>query len=239
MNTNRRLNREDSNLPVHYYRVVSFEMLCIRIVCNLDGTISIAFIIRNYEIVFRLDEFVQILRVLCKGVCMYSLEWSISSLPNCVNPNSIYLTPLDDPVVVLDAIFNERPPTKRRKVKGKEVVPDLFQMVLSEMKTGFMKWETILSENAISLSRNKDHPNACLVYMLYCLHNQKRFNLTYYMAKRMASVIKSDLMVLSYGMLLTRLYRHAHTMEPCPTKDARYLIDHVMVPDVSSCRLLF
>ncbi|GJV31980.1 hypothetical protein Tco_1392380 [Tanacetum coccineum] len=141
----------------------------------------------TFVIVFRLDEFVQILRVLCKGVCMYSLEWSISSLPNCVNPNSIYLTPLDDPVVVLDAIFNERPPTKRRKVKGKEVVPDLFQMVLSEMKTGFMKWETILSENAISLSRNKDHPNACLVYMLYCLHNTKMFSTsTTTWTKRMA-----------------------------------------------------
>ncbi|GJS26415.1 putative reverse transcriptase domain-containing protein [Tanacetum coccineum] len=178
------------------------------------GTISSLSSLGTFVIVFRLDEFVQILRVLCKGVCMYSLEWSISSLPNCVNPNSIYLTPLDDPVVVLDAIFNERPPTKRRKVKGKEVVPDLFQMVLSEMKTGFMKWETILSENAISLSRNKDHPNACLV------------------------VIKSELMLLLRRFSLALLHFYAHTMDYVPHKDARYLIDHVMVPDVSSCRLI-
>ncbi|GJX77131.1 hypothetical protein Tco_0323942 [Tanacetum coccineum] len=68
-------------------------------------------------------------------------------------------------------------------------------MVLSKMKLDFKKWETILSENAISLSGNKDHPNACLVYMLYCLANEKRFNLDYYMAKRMASMIKSDSMV--------------------------------------------
>ncbi|GJZ32883.1 hypothetical protein Tco_0578319 [Tanacetum coccineum] len=111
---------------------------------------------------------------------------------------------------VCDAIFYERPPTKVRKVKGKEVVPDPYQMVLSEMKLDFKKWETILSENAISLPRNKDHPNVCLVYMLYCLANQKCFNLAYYMAKRMASVIKSDFMMLPYEMLLTRLYRHVH-----------------------------
>ncbi|GKB95685.1 hypothetical protein Tco_0981822 [Tanacetum coccineum] len=81
-------------------------------------------------------------------------------------------------------------------------------MVLSEMKLDFKKWETILSENVISLSGNKDHPNVCLIYMLYCLANQKPFNLAYYIANRMESVIKSELMVLPYGMLLTRLYRH-------------------------------
>ncbi|GKB30553.1 hypothetical protein Tco_0869954 [Tanacetum coccineum] len=58
----------------------------------------------------------------------------------------------------------------------------------------------------------------------------KCFNLAYYMAKRMASVFKSDLIVLPYAMLLTRLYMHVLTMEPCPTTDAHYLVDHVMVP---------
>ncbi|GJZ93791.1 hypothetical protein Tco_0665994 [Tanacetum coccineum] len=196
----------------------------------MDETISIAFIIKNYEIVLRLNEFARILRVPCEGVCMFSHEWSITSLLNCVDPNPIYLTPLDDPVVVRDTIFNERPPTKRRKVKGKEVVPDPFQMVLLEIKTSFRKWETILSENAISLSANKDHKNTCLVYMLYCLVNQKHFNLAYYMANRMASVFKSDLMVFPYAMLLTRLYMHVLAMESRPTTDEQYLVDHVMVP---------
>ncbi|GJS28708.1 hypothetical protein Tco_0489328 [Tanacetum coccineum] len=103
-------------------------------------------------------------------------------------------------------------------------------MELSEMKFGFRKWETIISENVISLSGNKDHPNACLVYMFYCLANQKPFNLAYYIAKRRVSVIKNDVMVLPYGMLLTCLYRHAHTIQPCPVIDAHYLVDHVMVP---------
>ncbi|GJT88955.1 hypothetical protein Tco_1070672, partial [Tanacetum coccineum] len=50
------------------------------------------------------------------------------------------------------------------------------------------------------------------------------------MAKRMASVFKSDLMVLPYAMLLTRLYRHVLTMEPRPTTDVHYLVNHFMIP---------
>ncbi|GKA32631.1 hypothetical protein Tco_0718998, partial [Tanacetum coccineum] len=79
-------------------------------------------------------------------------------------------------------------------------------MELNEMKPIFKKWEVILSENVISLAENKDHLNACLVYMLYFLATQKPFNLAYYMVKRMVGVIKNDRMVLPYGMLLTLLY---------------------------------
>ncbi|GKE29549.1 hypothetical protein Tco_1444933 [Tanacetum coccineum] len=50
------------------------------------------------------------------------------------------------------------------------------------------------------------------------------------MAKRMASVIKSDLMVLPYGMLLTRLYRHVLTTQSIAITNIHYLADHVMVP---------
>nr|GEX29100.1 hypothetical protein [Tanacetum cinerariifolium] len=82
--------------------------------------------------------------------------------------------------MVRDTIFYEIPPGKTCKVKGKPVVLDPYQMVNSEMKLDFKKYETILSENAISLSGKKDHPNACLVYMLYCLTIQTPFNLAYY-----------------------------------------------------------
>ncbi|GJY75381.1 hypothetical protein Tco_0480497 [Tanacetum coccineum] len=103
-------------------------------------------------------------------------------------------------------------------------------MVLSEVKIEFKRWETLLCENAICLSGYKDHPNACLVYMLYCLANQRKFNLAYYIAKRMASVIKSDFIMLPYAMLLTRLYRHVLTIHPYPTPNIHILVNHVMVP---------
>nr|GEU59753.1 hypothetical protein [Tanacetum cinerariifolium] len=163
--------------------------------------------------------------------CVYvSNEWSIDSLPNCVDTNPNYLTPLDDPAMVRDTIFNERPPNTYHTVKGKKVIADPFQMVLSEIKTKIKRWENILSENSICLSGNKDHPNACLVYMLYCLANQRKFNLAYYIAKRMARVIKSDFMVLPYAMLLTHLYMHVLSIHPYPTPNIDILVDHVMVP---------
>ncbi|GJR85679.1 hypothetical protein Tco_0209690 [Tanacetum coccineum] len=98
------------------------------------------------------------------------------------------------------------------------------------MKIGFKIWETILSENAICLSGNKDHPNACFVYMLYCLANGRKFNLAYYIAKIMASVIKSEFMVLLYAMLITRLHKHLLTIHPFPRPNIHLLVDHVMVP---------
>ncbi|GJU14684.1 hypothetical protein Tco_1142650 [Tanacetum coccineum] len=103
-------------------------------------------------------------------------------------------------------------------------------MVLFELKVDFKKWEIILSENSISLTGNKDRPNACLSYMLYCLTIGKPFNLAYYIAKRMESVTKSDVMALPYGMLLTRLFEHVRTSHPYAITDLYDLVDHVMIP---------
>ncbi|GJV86032.1 hypothetical protein Tco_1525930 [Tanacetum coccineum] len=202
----------------------------VRITQNVNKTISIAFIIRSYEIVLPLHQFSHILCVPCEGACIYTIEWSIAALPRSIDPNPIYLTPLDDSFIVCDAIFNERPSPKRLTKKGEMIVHDPFQTELSEMKLGFRKWESILSENVISLSGNKDHLNACLVYMLFYLANRKPFNLSYYIVKRIVRVIKNVVMVLLYGMLLTRLYRHVLTIQPCPLTDAQFFIDHVMVP---------
>ncbi|GKE79190.1 hypothetical protein Tco_1545310, partial [Tanacetum coccineum] len=58
-------------------------------------------------------------------------------------------------------------------------------MINTELKEVFKKWDIILSENAISLTEHKDHPNTSLCYMLYCLTIRKPFNLTYYIANRM------------------------------------------------------
>ncbi|GJV85596.1 hypothetical protein Tco_1525494 [Tanacetum coccineum] len=162
---------------------------------------------------------------------MFSTEWSISSFPTCIDPNpTIYLPPIEDPKVARNTIFYESPPRKTHKIKKKPVVLDPYQMVSSKVKLDFKKWETILSKNVVSLSGNKDHPNACMAYMLYCLTIHKQFNLAYYIAKIMESVTRSDVMVLPYGLLLTRLYRYVHTTYPFAISDIHYLVDHVMIP---------
>ncbi|GKA05732.1 hypothetical protein Tco_0684852 [Tanacetum coccineum] len=203
----------------------------VRLIRNLNGTLSIAFIIRNVKITFRLEEFSRILHVPYRGICVYTSEWAISSLPNGIDSNpDIYPPPHEDPLLIRDAIFNPRPPSKTRKVKGVDITLDPFQMVISELKTNFKKWEIILSENVISLTRNKDHPNACLCYMLYCLATGKHFNLAYYIVNRMVSVTKSANMSLPYGMLLTRLVEHVRVSYPHAFSDDLYVVDHVMIP---------
>nr|GEW51248.1 hypothetical protein [Tanacetum cinerariifolium] len=149
--------------------------ISVRLICSLNGTLSTAFIIRNFEITLRLEEFAHILCVPCKGV--------------------------SEPLLIREALFYKRPPGKTRK-------------------------ETILSENAVSLIRNKDHPNACLCYMLYCLTIGKPFNLAYYIANRMVCVTKSADMTLPYGMLLTRLFAHVSVAHLHVFSDDLYLVDH-------------
>nr|GFA14985.1 hypothetical protein [Tanacetum cinerariifolium] len=46
----------------------------------------------------------------------------------------------------------------------------------------------------------------------------------------METVTQSDVMVLPYGILLTRLYKHVHTTHPYAILDLPHLVDHVMIP---------
>ncbi|GKC09183.1 hypothetical protein Tco_1000793 [Tanacetum coccineum] len=191
----------DINKKISLIFVLQFykSVLLIR---NLNGTLSITFIIRNVKITLRLEEFTRILHIPCHGACVFTPEWAITSLPNGINYNpNIYPPPLEDPLLIRDALFDPRPPGKTLKVKGVDITLDPFQTVFFGQKTNFKKWEIILSENAISLTRNKNHPNACLCYMLYCLSTRKHFNLAYYIVNRMVFFDLPNVDVLDGGYL--------------------------------------
>ncbi|GJW31347.1 hypothetical protein Tco_0051379 [Tanacetum coccineum] len=172
----------------------------VRLIQNLNGSLSPL----SLEMLKSLFDWRSLLVffVFHAKVFVFTPDWAISSLPN----------------------------GKTRKVKGVPTTLDPFQMVISELKVNLRKWETILSENVISLTGNKDHTNACLCYMLYCLTIVKPFNLAYYIAKRMESMTKSDIMALSYGMLLTHLFEHVRISHPFAIIENHYLVDHVMLP---------
>ncbi|GJU58730.1 hypothetical protein Tco_1236496 [Tanacetum coccineum] len=181
----------------------------VHLIRNLNGTLSIAFIIQNVEITLHLKEFSRILHIPCHGVCVFTSEWTIVSLPNGIDSNlDIYPPPHEDPLLIRHALFYPRPPGKTRKVKGVDITLNPFQMVISELKTNLKKWKIILSENAISLTVNKDHLNACLCYMIYCLTIGKHFNLAYYIANRM----------------------HVRVTHRYAGSNDHYLVDHVMIP---------
>ncbi|GJZ80284.1 hypothetical protein Tco_0645278 [Tanacetum coccineum] len=203
----------------------------VRFIRNLNGTLSIAFIIDNVETTLTLENFAQILKIPCEGVCMYTSEWPISSILRHYDPHpNLYPPPHEDPTLIRDALFHTRTEPKYQKIKGEDVVLDPFQMINTELRDEFKKWSTIISENAISLTGHKDHPNASLCYMLYCLATGKHFNLAYYIAHRMISVTQSSEMTLPYAMLLTRLFKYVRTKQPYPLSNDFQLVDHVMIP---------
>ncbi|GJZ34210.1 hypothetical protein Tco_0579646, partial [Tanacetum coccineum] len=209
----------------------------VRLIRNLNGTLCIGFVIDNVETVLTLENFARILRIPCEGVCLYSSEWSISSLQRSCDPHpNLYPPPHEDPSLVRDALFHPRTEPKTRTIKSDSVTLEPFQMINNELRENFKKWEIILSDNAISLTGHKDHPNVSLCYMLYCLANGKPFNLAYSIAHRMVSVTQSSQMTLPYAMLLTRLFKHVQSNHPYPLPGEFYLVDHVMIP-LSSKRI--
>ncbi|GJR75058.1 hypothetical protein Tco_0087423 [Tanacetum coccineum] len=170
----------------------------VRLIQKLNGTIAIVFIINNFEITLTLKEFARILRFPCQGVCVYTPDWPISSLQYVADPHpDIYPPPYEDPSLIRDALFYERTQAKTQKMKGVNTILDPFQMIVSELKINFKKWEVILSENVVSLIENKGHPNAYLCYMIYCLATEKPFNLAYYIANRMDKVKRPRLPTLT------------------------------------------
>nr|GEX41703.1 hypothetical protein [Tanacetum cinerariifolium] len=146
---------------------------------------------------------------------MHMVDLSIASLLKSINPNPVYQTPLDDLILIRDAIFYVIPSPKRLTKECEIIVRDPFQMELSEIKLDFKKWETILSKNVISLTGNKDHMNAFLVYMLYCLATQKLLNLAYSMVREW----------------------YVTTIQPCPLTDGHLLDEKKPHPLTSSSSL--
>ncbi|GKA07719.1 hypothetical protein Tco_0686943 [Tanacetum coccineum] len=66
--------------------------------------------------------------------------------------------------------------------------------------------------------------------MLYCVANSKKFNLAYYMAKRIEWVTKKARLILPYGMLLTRLFKFIFDENPELQNESYVLYDRVMNP---------
>ncbi|GJT04586.1 hypothetical protein Tco_0839048 [Tanacetum coccineum] len=91
--------------------------------------------------------------------------------------------------------------------------------------------ETIFVKNCTSvLGGNQDHVPACLCFMLYYAVHSEKFNLAWYMAKRMEWVTKQVRLLLPYGMLLTRLFIFIMNENPELNSESYVLYDHVMTP---------
>ncbi|GJU62951.1 putative ribonuclease H-like domain-containing protein [Tanacetum coccineum] len=66
--------------------------------------------------------------------------------------------------------------------------------------------------------------------MLYCIARPERYNLAYFIAKRMELVTKQPRLIMPYDMLLTRLFKHVMTISHRVLDDYYDLHDRVMYP---------
>nr|GEU58298.1 retrovirus-related Pol polyprotein from transposon TNT 1-94 [Tanacetum cinerariifolium] len=77
---------------------------------------------------------------------------------------------------------------------------------------------------------HKDHDSACLCHMLYCIETFTRYNLAFFILKRMEKSQKKPMKLLPYGMLLNRLFKHVVSVFPKLAIDHYLSHDRVMHP---------
>ncbi|GJU10418.1 hypothetical protein Tco_1132814 [Tanacetum coccineum] len=91
-------------------------------------------------------------------------------------------------------------------------------------------WVEIIRENVFCLGGNRDHILDFLCHMLYCIATSMRYNLAFFILKRMEFVRHQPRMILPYGMFLTRLFNHVMSNFPKLSSDRYVLCDRVMYP---------
>ncbi|GKC08676.1 hypothetical protein Tco_1000286 [Tanacetum coccineum] len=91
-------------------------------------------------------------------------------------------------------------------------------------------WVDIIRQNAICLGGHKDHVSAYHCHMLYCIETSTRYNLAFFILKRMQRTRSKPKELLLYGIYLTRLFKHVVSVFP-ELVIARYIShDRVMHP---------
>nr|GEW04754.1 pentatricopeptide repeat-containing protein [Tanacetum cinerariifolium]GEW05850.1 pentatricopeptide repeat-containing protein [Tanacetum cinerariifolium] len=167
----------------------------------------IEFVIQNQFFSYSLEEFAQILDISCEGACVFTDKWSLDKLANGVPTDDPYLTNSPSPDDIISSICIDQEGQVCRIRHEEEIDVYEYQILTREIVPTLKPLEEIIWENIFCLGGNRDHVPMCLCYMLYCVVHSKKFNLSYYMAKRMEWVTKQKRLILPYGMLLTCLFK--------------------------------
>ncbi|GJZ16174.1 hypothetical protein Tco_0551851 [Tanacetum coccineum] len=171
----------------------------------------IEFVIQIQFFSYSLEEFAQIIDIPCEGACVFTNKWSLDELA--------YGVPTDD-----------REGQVRRIRHEEEINVLKYQVLTRKIEPTLKPLEEIIQENVFCLRGNRDHVLACLCYMLYYVMHSEKFNLAYFMAKRMEWVTKQKRLILPYGMLLTRLFKLIMNENRELYNESYVLYDRVMNP---------
>ncbi|GKB72220.1 hypothetical protein Tco_0933632 [Tanacetum coccineum] len=195
-----------------------------------EGQMFVEFVIQNQFFSYSLEEFAQILDIPCEGACVFTDRWSLDELvygaPSEAHIKPTFLLRHD----IISYVREDREGQVTRIRHQEEIEVQDYQILTREIVSTLKPLEEIIQENVFCLGGNRDHVPACLCYMLYCVANSERFNLAYFMAKRMEWVTKQARLILPYGMLLTRLLDFIIGENPELQNESYVLYDRVMNP---------
>ncbi|GJY74872.1 hypothetical protein Tco_0479303 [Tanacetum coccineum] len=165
-----------------------------------------------------------------QGACVFTDRWSLDELAYGVLSEGPYQTNLPSPDDIISYIREDREGQVTRIRHKEEIEVQDYQILTREIVSTLKPLEEIIRENVFCLGGNRDHVPACLCYILYCVANSEKFNLAYYMAKRMEWVTKQSRLILPYGMLLTRLFKFIMNENHELSNESYVLYDRVMDP---------
>ncbi|GJS57440.1 hypothetical protein Tco_0652224 [Tanacetum coccineum] len=98
------------------------------------------------------------------------------------------------------------------------------QIETNEIFDHLRPYELVLRENVYFAIGNRDHTQAIIALMLYCLENGQPFNLAQFIIRRMYFFRDRQDKVLPYGMILTCLFKNLKENMSNHTFDERYIL---------------
>ncbi|GJX49862.1 hypothetical protein Tco_0276707 [Tanacetum coccineum] len=195
-----------------------------------EGQMFVQFVIQNQLFSYSLEDFAKILGIPCEGVCVFTDRCSLNELAYGAPSKGPYQTNLPSPDDIISYIREDREGQVTCIRHEEEIEVQDYQILTREIVSTLKPLEEIIRENVFYLGGNRDHVPACLCYMLYCVANSEKFNLAYYMEKRMKWVTKQARLILLYSMLLTRLFKFIIDENPELNNESYVLYHRVRNP---------
>ncbi|GJV49778.1 retrovirus-related pol polyprotein from transposon TNT 1-94 [Tanacetum coccineum] len=135
-----------------------------------------------------------------------------------IEPYNLRLPALDD----IRNLIHRRTVHEKIDKDGNTIHKLPNQIETNELFDHLRPCELVIRENVYSAIGNRDHTQAVIALMLYCLENRQPFNLAYFIIRRMYFFRDRRDKVLPYGMILTRLFKNLRANMAQGSFDERY-----------------
>ncbi|GJR59612.1 retrovirus-related pol polyprotein from transposon TNT 1-94 [Tanacetum coccineum] len=165
-----------------------------------------------------------------KGHCSYFDKWSLDYMEISSPTKGRYQTTPPSLSFIKTLIQTPRKGLITRVRNKKTIDVDDNEILNREIQHHMSSWVEIIRENVFCLGGHRDHVPACLCHMLYCIETSTKYNLAFFILKRMESIQNTPKAILPYGMILTRLFTHIMSNLPESSNDLYILCDRVMHP---------